>query len=83
MKVGSKLRLVAPERIFAILVSVFGILFLIVTPPFQVADEYEHFYRAYHVSESHLMAEKFDKRLCGSNPQRGASQSCKNSQNSS
>lgn len=69
MKVGSKLRLVAPERIFAILVSVFGILFLIVTPPFQVADEYEHFYRAYHVSEGHLMAEKSDKIFGGLLPQ--------------
>ncbi len=69
MKIASKLRLVAPEKIFAVLISVFGILFLLITPPFQVADEYEHFYRAYHVSEGHWMAEKSNKIFGGFLPQ--------------
>ncbi|MEX0268417.1 DUF2142 domain-containing protein [Leptolyngbyaceae cyanobacterium UHCC 1019] len=69
MKVGSKLRLIAPEKIFAILVSIFGILFLIVTPPFQVADENAHFFRAYHVSEGHLMAKRADKEFGGLLPE--------------
>lgn len=69
MKVGSKLRLIAPEKIFAILVAIFGILFLIVTPPFQVEDENAHFFRAYHVSEGHWMAEKSGKEFGGLLPE--------------
>jgi len=48
----------SPQKIFIILASIFGFLFLIVTPPFQVADEYHHFYRAFHVSEGNFLAEK-------------------------
>src|ERR1700683_5753565 len=41
-------------RWFLILSWTFGKFFLFLTPPFQVPDEYHHFYRSYQVSEGHL-----------------------------
>ena len=35
----------SPQGIFAIIVVFFGLLFLIITPPFQEPDGYEHFMR--------------------------------------
>lgn len=40
-----------PECFFAIVASFFGLLFLLLIPPFQTPDENVHFYRAYEVSE--------------------------------
>jgi len=60
--------LLAPENSFLILGIVFGLLLLLVTPPFQVADEYEHFFRAYHISEGHLMAERISNGYGGMLP---------------
>ncbi len=40
-----------PSRVFSILAPILGLLFLALTPPFQVPDEPEHFYRAYQLSE--------------------------------
>ena len=45
------LRPVSPQRIFLVIGTVFGLIFLFITPPFQVADEPQHFYCAYLVSE--------------------------------
>jgi uncharacterized membrane protein len=39
-----------PETVFLILASIYGLLFLLITPPFQVPDEYQHFDYAYSVS---------------------------------
>jgi uncharacterized membrane protein len=44
------------ERSFLVLATVFGVAFLAVTPPYQVADEYKHFFRAYQISEGQLGA---------------------------
>jgi uncharacterized membrane protein len=49
-----------PEKAFLSIGLVFGILFLLVIPPFQVPDEPAHFYRAYQVSEGKFIAEKRD-----------------------
>jgi uncharacterized membrane protein len=46
-----------PENVFLALYSVFGIMFMVVIPPMQVADENAHFYRAYQVSEGVLVSE--------------------------
>jgi uncharacterized membrane protein len=43
-----------PQRIFLALAWTFGTLFVFLTPPFQAPDEYDHFYRAYQVSQGHL-----------------------------
>jgi len=44
------LSLIKPEWLFVALGSVFGLLFLILTPPFQIPDEPAHFLRAYQVA---------------------------------
>src|SRR3954466_7071345 len=43
-----------PGRFVLVAVLLFGALFALVTPPFQVPDETEHFDRAYWVSEGRL-----------------------------
>lgn len=50
----------SPEKAFLSIGLLFGILFLLIIPPFQVADEINHFYRAYQVSEGKIIAEKRD-----------------------
>lgn len=47
----------APEYVFLILGSVFGLAMVFVTPPFEVNDEIDHFFRAYQVSELQLRAQ--------------------------
>ncbi|HNY03136.1 MAG TPA: DUF2142 domain-containing protein, partial [Bacteroidales bacterium] len=42
---------IKPERAFLAFAVPFGLLFLVLTPPFMVPDEPVHFYRAYQVSE--------------------------------
>ncbi|MDD8025026.1 MAG: DUF2142 domain-containing protein [Acidobacteriota bacterium] len=44
-----------PLRVFRVLAPVFGLLFLFLTPPFQVPDEPEHFDRAYQLSEARIL----------------------------
>ncbi|MBF0343387.1 MAG: DUF2142 domain-containing protein [Nitrospirae bacterium] len=46
-----------PELVFVILASGFGVLFILLVPPFQAPDEYAHFYRAYQISEGRMVAE--------------------------
>jgi uncharacterized membrane protein len=58
-----------PHYFFLIIGSIFGILFLVLTPPFQVPDEINHFYRAYHIADGNLSAIKQDNRLGGFIPQ--------------
>jgi len=47
----------SPQGIFVIIAVFFGLLFLIITPPFQEPDGYEHFMRIYSISEGQLLAE--------------------------
>lgn len=42
--------------LFAALALVFGVLYAVVLPPFQTPDEHTHFFRAYDMSEGHLVA---------------------------
>jgi uncharacterized membrane protein len=44
------------RRVFLPLAWIFGALYIFITPPFQVPDEYMHFYRSYQVSEGRLTA---------------------------
>lgn len=46
-----------PTRFFLVTAAFFGFLFLIITPPFQGADEVVHFYRAYQVSDGNLVSD--------------------------
>lgn len=45
-----------PENLFAFLGIMFGILFSLITPPFQVPDETLHFYRILQISDGRLTA---------------------------
>ncbi len=45
-----------PEKVFLLVGFAFGLLFLVVTPPFQEPDAYVHFLRAYTISEGETAA---------------------------
>ncbi|MBW4682866.1 MAG: DUF2142 domain-containing protein [Microcoleus vaginatus WJT46-NPBG5] len=47
-----------PEKAFVIISLISGILFLLITPPFQAADEYQHFYRSFQVAQGSFISEK-------------------------
>jgi hypothetical protein len=46
---------VSPEWYFLVIALTFGLATMIVTPPFQVPDEFHHFYRAYQVAEGQII----------------------------
>jgi uncharacterized membrane protein len=52
-----------PQRILLILGAVAGLILVFLTPPFQAADEFAHFYRAYHVSSGQALARLHDHRV--------------------
>jgi uncharacterized membrane protein len=52
----------APQKTFLLLGGIFGFLFLLVTPPFQVADEHQHFLHGYNFSEGRIRAQLVDGR---------------------
>jgi uncharacterized membrane protein len=56
-------------RLFVVSAFLFGSIFIFVVPPFQVADEFNHFYRAWQVSEGILVGVRTsDNRLGGDLP---------------
>jgi uncharacterized membrane protein len=57
-------------RLFVVSAFLFGSIFIFVVPPFQVADEFNHFYRAWQVSEGILVGVRTsDNRLGGDLPE--------------
>lgn len=56
---------IKPEYFFLFIALFFQWRFNKVTPPFQVPDEFNHFYKAYLISEGELMPVKYDNRLGG------------------
>jgi hypothetical protein len=48
-------RVLTPEWTFLAFAAVFGLCFALITPPFQVADEFEHFHHSYLVSGGHVL----------------------------
>ncbi len=55
----------APEKAFLSIGLCFGILFLLIIPPFQVPDEPNHFFRSYQIAEGRFVAEKRDNAAGG------------------
>lgn len=53
------------QNFFLFFSIVFGTLFISVTPPFQVPDEINHFYKIYQISDGVFLSEKIDGRLGG------------------
>lgn len=60
---------ISPQRLFLIFSLFFGTIISIITPPFQVPDEINHFYRAYQISEGKFKAVKDDDRVGGYIPE--------------
>jgi Predicted membrane protein (DUF2142) len=59
----------AARVVVALMLGALGSLPLVIlTPPFQVPDEVQHFYRAYQLSEFHLLAEVQNGRSGGTLP---------------
>ena len=56
----NRLKDIKPQTAFLIIGLVYGLCFLMVTPPFQVPDEPSHFYKAFYLSDGHLIPEKAD-----------------------
>lgn len=56
--VGRLAKFVQPEIIFLILGIVSGLIFVIITPPFQVPDEYQHIYKAFAISKGEFFADQ-------------------------
>lgn len=50
-------RLGSPVFVFTLAASLLGLVLVFLTPPFQVADEPQHFLRAYQISEGQLVAQ--------------------------
>ena len=65
----SRLRKIKPHQLFILAGTLFGLIMIVVTPPFQVPDEINHWYRAFQISSGQLLAEKHDDRLGGYVPQ--------------
>ncbi len=58
-------RMVQPEYVFLVIGMVWGVLYLTVVPPFQVADEDRHFYRACQVAVGEMLAVVHDEQAGG------------------
>ncbi|MGA2231264.1 MAG: DUF2142 domain-containing protein [Tepidisphaeraceae bacterium] len=52
-------------RWFLPLAWTFGLVFALITPPYQVPDEYDHFYRSYQVSEGHFTQTQVGDQIGG------------------
>ncbi|HLZ14432.1 MAG TPA: DUF2142 domain-containing protein, partial [Candidatus Saccharimonadales bacterium] len=64
-KVSSRITRISPSRFFLVCALVFGLSFLIFTPPFNVPDEQAHFFRAYQISEGSFVAKKIPQGVGG------------------
>jgi uncharacterized membrane protein len=56
-----------PERLFLIFAFIFGTSLVILIPPFQSPDEFNHFFRAWQVSEGNFSPEKTNNQRLGGN----------------
>ena len=57
-----------PEYVFLVLSLIFGLIFWLVIPPFQVPDEPTHFFRAYQITQFDFVAQKPDSHAGGMLP---------------
>ncbi|MDB5257972.1 MAG: Protein of unknown function rane, partial [Chitinophagaceae bacterium] len=57
-----------PDRFFMVCALLFGLIFIVITPPFQTPDEINHFYRAYQISEGTFIAVNKEYRVGGELP---------------
>ncbi|WP_414470340.1 DUF2142 domain-containing protein [Methanobacterium sp. ACI-7] len=57
-----KSNILTPQVIFVLLAFIYGISFLLVIPPLQVPDEYEHYYKAWDVSNGNIIPVKIENK---------------------
>lgn len=65
----NRIKSLNPQYVFIILGLIYGIAFLILVPPFQVPDEYEHFYKAWDVGNGNFIPEKIGDKAGVSIPE--------------
>ena len=63
-----KFKNITPQLFFIYAAIVFFVVFNIATPPLQVPDEFNHFYRTYQLAEGQLLPNKINHRLGGEIP---------------
>jgi hypothetical protein len=56
------------DHCYALIALLIGFLYLLITPPFQVPDEPNHFFRCYQISEGHLLPERLESQVGGEIP---------------
>jgi len=68
LTVGRRSSSVKPEIVFACVALPIGVLLVGLTPPFEVPDEPNHFYRAYQLSEGGVVPERLSDSVGGMLP---------------
>lgn len=58
----NRIKSLNPQYVFIFLGLIYGVAFLLLIPPFQVPDEYEHYYKAWDVSDGNLIPEKIENK---------------------
>jgi len=56
--VTTQLTKISPVKFFIITAAFFGLLFAVITPPFQAPDEEVHFFRSYQISEFNFVTDR-------------------------
>lgn len=57
------LKNISVEKFFLIVSLVFGLIYVIILPPFQSVDEASHFYRSYEIISNKIIPQKIDSKL--------------------
>ena len=58
----NRIKSLNPQYVFIVLGLIYGIAFLVLIPPFQVPDEYEHYYKSWDISNGHIIPEKIGNK---------------------
>lgn len=58
----NRIKSLNPQYVFILLGLIYGIAFLLLIPPFQVPDEYEHYYKAWDISNGNIIPEKIGNK---------------------
>ncbi len=67
--VMNRIKSLNPQYVFIVLGLIYGIAFLVLIPPFQVPDEYEHYYKSWDISNGNLIPEKIGNKAGVSVPE--------------
>ncbi|MGB9978983.1 DUF2142 domain-containing protein [Methanobacterium sp.] len=65
----NRIKSLNPQYVFIVLGLIYGIAFLVLIPPFQVPDEYEHYYKSWDLSNGNLVPEKIGNKAGVSVPE--------------